>query len=96
MFIENLIIAVTVTAVVYGIRYSLWEKNVPANIQKMRWVIAIAITLIVMIISIAIQSSSKAFSSQTGAIYFLLMYTIANALDDKKKNDKDDKLSKKS
>jgi multisubunit Na+/H+ antiporter MnhB subunit len=96
MLIENLIIAVTVTAVVYGIRYSLWEKNVPANIQKMRWVIAIAITLIVMIISIAIQSSSKAFSSQTGAIYFLLMYTIANALDDKKKNDKDDKLSKKS
>ncbi|MCK9426912.1 MAG: hypothetical protein M0Q21_12815 [Ignavibacteriaceae bacterium] len=98
MFIANLIIVVIVTAIVYGIRYSLWKETVPANIQKMRWVIAIAVTFIIMLISIAIQSSSKTYSSQPGGhmIYLLLMFTIANVLDDKKKNDTNDKLSKKS
>lgn len=98
MFITNLIITAIITAIVFGIRYSLWKENVPPNIQKMRWVIAIAVTIVIMMISVAIQTSSKSNSTQSGAsiIYLILAFTIANVLDDKKKNDTNDKLSKKS
>ena len=80
-FIINLIIVAIITAIVYGIRYTLWKEKVPQNIEKYRWVIAIVCALIFLIISLAIQRSNNQPNQSGGnVIYAILAFTIANAL----------------
>lgn len=94
--LANLIIVGVVISVVYAIRYSLWKEEIPTNITKYRWLIAIAITFVIMFITVAIQDNAGINSTKPGGdlIYLLLLYTISNALKNGKKEDKKEENEK--
>lgn len=78
----DFIIVIIITLIVYGIRYALWKEEVPQNITKYRWAIAIVCTIIFLFIGVAIQYSNNPTSSQSGGeiVYAILLFTIANIL----------------
>lgn len=77
----NIIIIAVITAIVNGIRYALWKDEVPENIAKNRWAIAIVCTIILLFIGVAIQHGYYE-STQPGGyvIYAILPYIVAEAL----------------
>lgn len=77
----NIINVAVITAIVYGIRYALWKDEVPENIAKNRWAIAIVCAIVFLFIGAAIQSSNNQPTQPGGnIIYAILAFTVAGAL----------------
>ncbi len=81
-FVISVVVALLVSAAVFGMRLAIWRGDVPPTISKLRWPIAIvcAITLIVAEAYLGINVLSSA------VINGLVLIAIANAL----RNDRGD------
>lgn len=80
------IIGFIVSGIVYGIRFSIWSKEIPPMISSLRWVIAIIIGILAIIIEVGSGLDTKGVAS----VNAFLVYIVAQAL----KNEPKDKFIK--
>ena len=75
-FLESLIIGGVISGIIIGIRFLIWKEEIPETISKLRWVIAIAIGIIIIFIEINVG-----FTPKSQIINAFIIYLIAQVLD---------------
>ena len=63
------IVGVVVWLLVYGLRHAIWPKVVPSIVSKLRWVIALVIGFVLIVVKAALGFDPSGTIVNGGVIY---------------------------
>lgn len=76
--IETLILPIICAALVYAIRYIAWPENVPKFIERIRWLIAIIIMIIIVVGGAFIENDMRITPVAAGLVGFFTASSLKN------------------